>query len=257
MVKQAQEEKTSSRDWRSAYHFPSFIVGGCYLPATIETTVEQDSGGKSAYAISGTLLSENGLVVEEKQDQWPEPPHLAFANLRLDDAQSAEAFIKRYGLLQGTGKSNLDFADRVVVRGEPVRRDFVVRSSNLKEDQLILRAAWEGDPLSINSFEFQVAEGTKVDILINQRSVQLRTEDLWTFIAFLFLFDYKDEKLGICENPECPAPYFRKKRKTQKFCEAGPCVAYAQRQYSLDWWNRVGKKKREKKAKTQHRRSKP
>jgi hypothetical protein len=252
MVKQSQGVKTSSKDWRSDYRFPSFVVGGCYLPITLETTKEQNSG----YVISGTLVSESGLLVEENQDQWPEPPHLAFANLRVDDAESAEAFIKRYGLLSGTGKSELDFADRIVLRGEPVRREFTVPSPVLKEDQLILRAAWEGDPASISALEAQVEEDTKVDIQINQGSVQLRTEDLWTFVAFLFLFDYKDEKLGICENPECPAPFFRKKRKTQKFCEQGSCVAYAQRQYSLDWWNRVGKKRREKKTKAQHKRSK-
>jgi hypothetical protein len=183
------------------------------------------------YVISGTLVSESGLHVEENQDQWPEPPHLAFANLRGDDAESVEVFIKRYGLLPGTGKSELDFANSVVLRG------------------LILKAAWEGDPVSISALKAQVEGNTKVDIQINRRGIHLKTKDLWTLISFLFLFDYKYEKLGICKNPECLAPFFRKKRKTQKFCEQGPCVAYAQRQYSLDWWNRVGKKRREKKAK--------
>jgi hypothetical protein len=247
MVKQAQPMKTSSKDWRSDYHFPSYIVGGCYLPATIKTTVEQDSKGDFEYLISGTLLSKSGLLVEESQDQWPEPPHLVFANLRVDDPKSAEAFIRRYGLLESTGKSHLEFVDRVVSRGEPVRRNFDLRSNNLKLTQLILRAAWEGDLLSIDALEFQVEEKTAVDIRVREGSVQLRTEDLHTFISFLFLVDYKNGRLGICENPDCPAPYFKKKRKTQKFCEAGPCVVYAQRQYSLNWWNREGKERRKKK----------
>jgi hypothetical protein len=242
MVKQIGGMKTLSKDWKLKYRFPSYIVGGCYLPAS--TTVEQDSKDEDGYTISGTLLTSNGLVGEENQDQWPEPPHLAFANLRVEDPRAAEAFIKRYGLLYGTGKSRLDFYDRLVTRSAPVRTRFQLRKSDLVEYQLVLQSAWEGDSLHINSLEFQVEEDTAVDIDVRYGYVQLRTENLFTFISFLFLFDY--QKLAICGNDACPAPYFKKKRTTQKFCEAGPCVAHAQRQYSLDWWNREGKKRRDK-----------
>jgi hypothetical protein len=249
MVKQNGGAKTLSKDWALKYRFPSFVVGGCYLPTTISTTVgnPEDEDG---YTISGTLLTKDGLLVEGDQDQWPEPPHLAFANLRVEDPLAAEAFIKRYGLLYNTGKSLLDFSDRVLTRGEPVQRRFSLRKSDLKEYQLILQSAWEGDSVHIVGLEFEVEENTAADISVHYGYVQLRTENLFTFIAFLFLFDY--QKLAICENQACPAPYFKKTRRTQKFCEAGPCVAHAQRQYSLDWWNRVGKKRRDKKAARDH-----
>lgn len=39
-----------------------------------------------------------------------------------------------------------------------------------------------------------------------------------------------------CSNPDCTNPYFIAKRKSQKFCEQGPCTRYAQNQYAKKWW---------------------
>jgi len=51
--------------------------------------------------------------------------------------------------------------------------------------------------------------------------------------------------LAICGNPACPAKYFISRRRDQKFC-GGECTAYAQRQYSLKYWNEEGKHRRTK-----------
>ena len=140
--------------------------------------------------------------------------------------------------------------DPIKIRQE---RAFTVSSDDLRGAQLELRDAWEGGPSIVTVMEARVEEDMAADVVVAWRFVQLRPRDLWTSICFLFLMDHTAGKIGLCKNPDCPAPYFRKKRKTQKFCEAGPCVAYAQRQYSLDWWNREGKKRRKKKlAKRQH-----
>jgi hypothetical protein len=52
-------------------------------------------------------------------------------------------------------------------------------------------------------------------------------------------------RFAVCQNPECPAPYFLARRKNQKYCERGPCTQYAQRVYSLGWWHRTGKSLRQ------------
>lgn len=52
--------------------------------------------------------------------------------------------------------------------------------------------------------------------------------------------------LAYCRNPECVKPYFLARRKSQKYCERGECTVYAQRQYALAWWDKKGKKRREK-----------
>lgn len=88
--------------------------------------------------------------------------------------------------------------------------------------------------------EGYVEENIMANVYLSGEHVWLGTKDLWTMICFLFLRDLTAGKLGICENPDCPAPYYKKKRSTQKFCEAGPCVAFAQRQYALRWWNADG-----------------
>jgi hypothetical protein len=53
---------------------------------------------------------------------------------------------------------------------------------------------------------------------------------------------------AICGNPECGASHFLAKRKTQKYCERGPCTDYAQRQYARSWWNKEGQKRRSRKT---------
>lgn len=52
------------------------------------------------------------------------------------------------------------------------------------------------------------------------------------------------QRFAVCENPECVAPFFLAKRRTQKFCERGECTRYAQNQYALRWWKEnKGKRK--------------
>lgn len=48
----------------------------------------------------------------------------------------------------------------------------------------------------------------------------------------------------VCANPDCPAPYFLAKKKAiQRFCSPD-CLKPFQKQWKLDWWERVGKKRR-------------
>jgi hypothetical protein len=52
-------------------------------------------------------------------------------------------------------------------------------------------------------------------------------------------------RFAICSNPECSAPYFLFKRKTQKFCNDDKCIAYAHRRDALVWWNKEGSRRRD------------
>jgi hypothetical protein len=239
MVKQDESSKTSSTNELTAYKFEGFIISGGFLPKTSETTTRQDPTGTPGYVVSGEV----GLEYRSAHE-WREPPHIAFANLRIEDPRSAEAFIKRYGVVH--------VRDRILdAEGRPTGR-FAIDSAKLLAMQNDLRNAWKGSQFELKVLEYHL-EQIAVIVTVVTGDVQLWPKDLWTLICFMFLRDYTAGLLGICGNPNCPAPYFKKKRRTQKICEAGPCVAYAQRQYSLAWWNREGKKKRKKKlAKRQH-----
>src|SRR5262249_2860705 len=139
---------------------------------------------------------------------------------------------------------------------------FTIDSATFLHMQDRLRQAWPhkerpGDVGAWAELEGEVEEGFDTDVVVSGGFVSLRPRDLWASICFLYLWDSQARRLGFFGNPDCPAPYFRKKRKTQKYCEQGPCVQYAQRRYSLDYWNRKGKKEREKRLKAKRRRSRP
>jgi hypothetical protein len=48
-------------------------------------------------------------------------------------------------------------------------------------------------------------------------------------------------RMIICQNPECPNPYFLKGRSTQRFCERPACTLYGQREHKKKWWAEHGK----------------
>lgn len=256
MVKQTEAFKTSSSKpphVRTGYQFWSEIKTNCCLPAIIKTEIGPESStGEQGYVISGSLRKEDGAWNDGGEEPWSEPPHIAFANLHADDPRAAEAFIKRYGLLDDLPELDA---------GVRVRTDFSFRFEGfyLRTRQHQLQQAWQdskawvdehgkeqkGYTWPIEEIEQQVEEFFDVSVVVDRGRVALWPKHLWALICFLFLHDYTAGRLGICENPDCPARYFVKKRRTQRFCEQGPCVQYAQRKYSLDWWKREGKKRRE------------
>lgn len=233
--------KTSSTNPPNLYRFDAYINPSTTLPEHLEVITEDDSTSAPGYKIRGTLDFVDGPRAED--NDWREQPHIACANLRVEDPQSVMAYMRRYGMPCNFGKT-----DHLYVK-------FEVSYNTIREAQEILRNAWkntlpydsEGEVRvsCVTELEAYVEENMQASVIVPAGVTHLQIENLWTLIAFLFLHDYAARKLGICANPDCPAPYFKKKRITQKFCEAGPCVAFAQRQYSLKWWNSEGKKRRE------------
>jgi hypothetical protein len=45
-------------------------------------------------------------------------------------------------------------------------------------------------------------------------------------------------RTAICANPACPAPFFLRGRKTQRYCDRPACLAHGQRQHKLRWWRK-------------------
>lgn len=56
------------------------------------------------------------------------------------------------------------------------------------------------------------------------------------------------DRVKVCANADCPAPYFVAAKAIQRYCSPD-CLKLAQRQWSMDWYNRVGKFRRRKLAK--------
>jgi hypothetical protein len=157
------------------------------------------------------------------------------------DGKAVELFVRRYGLLTGERKvhsSGVEFVAAPYVEeppGQPVaavyRQGIAVLSAALAD----LRRAWTGEPFSLELISSDAAKTFSLN-LDDPKGVGIITTHLWNFICFLFMYDYRAGKIAKCANPDCPAPYFLKRRQTQKICESGECVALAQRQYALRWW---------------------
>jgi hypothetical protein len=49
---------------------------------------------------------------------------------------------------------------------------------------------------------------------------------------------------GLCENPDCPAPYYVKSRKDRRSCSQEACKVFIQRRSALRWWHKKGKHRR-------------
>jgi hypothetical protein len=58
--------------------------------------------------------------------------------------------------------------------------------------------------------------------------------------ATMYLFKSAD-RTRYCGNPDCPAPYFLAKRRSQKYCSDN-CALPAQREFKRRWWAEHGKR---------------
>jgi hypothetical protein len=98
-----------------------------------------------------------------------------------------------------------------------------------------LRAAWERNEQAIAEMQ-----ASRIPAMLFPTKGGFEFEPhVWTqAMDLLFLRDHLAGKTAICANKDCPNPYFIRKRKTQKYCEAGPCVAQAQKEQKREWWNK-------------------
>jgi hypothetical protein len=103
--------------------------------------------------------------------------------------------------------------------------------------QSLLKYTWRsGDERALDAIDLYLSGGLPIHFKIDEGCFRIYVANVQRLILMLFLRDHAAGKTAICANPDCPAPYFLKSRRTQKICEAGECVAWAQRNYSLKWW---------------------
>jgi hypothetical protein len=213
--------------------------------------------------VQGDLIVGTVLRKSTSETDWEIPPHVALANLPTFDANDAldlnpkprlkleetavEQFIRDYGLLHA--KDVPEDARDLYTKPKSLPPDlhFQERFSEFLSAQKLLRQAWSGT-VDFTEVEVNLQEGFEVSLWRRGELVVL-TADLWKFISLLFVLDESSGKTGVCANPSCMAPYFIKERRTQKFCKAPLCMAYAARIYTQRWWDSGGKQQRAKQRK--------
>jgi hypothetical protein len=280
MVKQTKRSKTSSKAGQQP-EIRGFITGDWNLPESVEMTEGTNlglTGVVQDYAVSGSIGT-------TPVDCGGEQPHQAFANLPaapsseyadgpLVDPQAMQMFIRRYGPLGkvtdparyvdyferrslGLAEELKSLPDRQIPPGfsespsEHPNVDLINEQKKVlakADHQSLLRYAWNtGDPLALEEIERQAMQSAVYSFSTPTGRLKITATNLWSLICILFLRDYGAGKIGVCLNPDCPVPYFTKKRRTQKICEEGDCVAWAQRQYAIKWWRENRAKKSGKK----------
>jgi hypothetical protein len=202
----------------------------------------------------------NTLTVRLRAGRNPnttEPPHRAFANMQ-DDKAAGWAFYDRWGTLMAETADPKSFTpEKLESFWRAKGFDCPLISLELRD---ALRQAWRGEPagkgeLTLRYIEDSAGRYMKFSWVFKAGRAELVAEDLWSAICVLFLRDRAAHKTAVCENPDCPAPYFIRKRKTQKFCEAGPCVDYGARLRANKWWQSHGDEWRKKKSSRKEKRS--
>ena len=186
---------------------------------------------KPFYPISGVLAYYSPQKAAERGINWPEPPHVHFANLILD-SRSLLAFDHRYGVLLAEHwemtpeMRNIrlkvgDLTDEEKQLREKWQIAVYETDVTVAVDmQSRLRKAWEGEAHSVEVVQYgtsyhaqQEAYGRpRLTVAPSTNGIILDAKDLWSFIRIAFLLDYGRGITKVCGNPDCPAPYFLAKR---------------------------------------------
>jgi hypothetical protein len=255
MVTKQTPTKTSSAVKtvrRGAYAFQSVIKADWQLPLEPElgSHMQQNlAGGLMGYVI---LAKRGGITADPAR--WKTPPHRVFVNLPVSSSpelgmeivepKALLGFCKRYGFLYDhtvnnrrvlkveTSASLESISSMIGGYGSTEFRELIDMKS-----QAVLKYAWKsGDRRALEEIAKFTATSLQAQVDITAGTVVIKVANAWTMICMLVLRDHAAGKTAVCANPECPAPYFLKSRKTQRICEAGECVAWAQRNYALKWW---------------------
>jgi hypothetical protein len=173
----------------------------------------------------------SGELSERRADigTWYAPPHVELANMHLPAASKVMiGFFRQHGALNvnssyrdgWVSKPGIPPSEMVNIRyPKPVNQDFVMTIQELAEAQTVLRLAWHGDRTMLLELEQSIKRGEfLVASPISDEQDVLTTRDLWGFICYVFLLDYRDGKAKICAFRDCSTPYFVKVRTDQTYC---------------------------------------
>jgi hypothetical protein len=211
-----------------SFTLPLINILGYNLARRKQVLVQAHNWGLMAYSnkITVYLLTRNPRAKD--------PLHVALANMR-DEPEEIAAFAKRWG----SNATDPDLEDSPAWPCTGV--EALPRWANLRAVRNVLRDAWRGKR-SVRGMGIVFAS-----IQVTGERIEVSPGNLVQTAFLLFMRDHLEGRTAICENPECPTPYFIRKRKTQKACDGGhDCSDYGYRLRALKWWRAHGEEWRSK-----------
>ena len=180
--------------------------------------------------------------------KWKDPPHVAFANLGYDPERRGglasddqiKMFTLRYGplsVIQGPGAaaeqpkpSNWQEALKRVLAPTPVEEPFWMSLANFRLSQAKLRAAWKEKNASLFTDPDDSSKSLGYDLLpvdwqAAGNQIELCPASCEDYMGILLTRDLAEKRTRVCQNPDCPTPYFVAGRRDAKFCSHRCTVA--------------------------------
>jgi hypothetical protein len=253
MVKHPKATKTSSEtEAVDGFVFQSTIRCVWNLPTDLKLLTTTNLYGQTgSYTVTGKATD-----IVANPAKWRVLPHLGFVNLPAEmgskdndtsivDPGAMMKFVGNFGFIRARPKgSSISQTFTRLQRPSSEVKSSIDRKSWGQllichvsgHSQSLLQYAWEsGDSGAVKLLQIDASTGLAVNASGN--GLQLECRNLWSLICLLFLRDFASGRAARCANPDCPVPYFVRKRRTQKICESGDCVTWAQRRYALKWWH--------------------
>ena len=220
----------------SYYRLDVHLRPGWQLPQTKTLTIENDDlkGMNSSQPVDPT--------------KWKDPPHVALANLGYDPARRGglasddqiKMFTSRYGplsVIQGPGAaveqpkpSDLLEAAKRVLAPAQAEEPFWMPLVNFRLSQSQLRAAWKEKNASLftdpeNSRKSLGYDLVPIDWRVRGNQMELCPASCDNYMGILLTRDLGEKRARVCQNPDCPTPYFVAGRRDAKFCSHRCAVA--------------------------------
>lgn len=180
--------------------------------------------------------------------KWKDLPHVVFANLGYDPARRGgpasddqiKMFTSRYGplnVIQGPGAAaeqpkpsdRLEAAKRVLA---PTQADepFWLSLDSFRLSQSQLRDAWKEKNASLFTDPNNISKSLGYDLVpvdwqVTGNQLELCPASCDDYMGILLTRDLAEKRTRVCQNPDCPTPYFVAGRRDAKFCSHRCAVA--------------------------------
>lgn len=187
---------------------------------------------------------------ELEMRQWEVPPHVALANLNVEDAYNDPEIVIQFMQLYGPfGVSdNWHTSDNW----------YPVDVSDIEGMQRSLRTEWEGQRDELGDMLSGLSADAELEF--GPQGVDIVATDLWTLIRILFFQDKAAGRIAVCPVRDRRTPYFVRERQGQEFCSHECAVLMANRRYrqaqtkeAISKWAKLGG--RSKKQRTEGKRN--